>query len=284
MRKSSLIICSLITALSLSACSNKSEMMLEETIQVPEGNSIVSTTVPDIIEETDEDDTARWCTFTPYKATNLKAYLENYTYISVKQTIQNGAKDEDAYSSITYDVTADVVSKIAELSISKEVDGEQDFSAQYIRDFANDSTFEKSGEDWVECDGTIMMIDWDIMNFENDYSVWQYLMKDNDLPVNTSGYTSESFEYYTVTKDASENMLSGIKYDRLGKQETTFIFKEADSISIPISVIVEVNYFVGDKEYYVRSTLNQISLGNTKLSMPELKEEETSTEQETNVG
>lgn len=272
MKKCNLVALSVLAVLCLSACSNGVDHV-EKIVVANEGNDIVSTELPEVVEVNSEEENES-CTFSQESYDSVKAYFEGYSYISLVQTMENGYKDESASTSITYSVTADTASKITDFVIkSTDTEGVES-SKHYLRDFANDITFERNAEDtaWVECDGTIMMIDWDLETFDSVFSVWQYVMKDHETPIGAEGYISGDYEYYSTSKKADKTMISGVEYDKLGNQELTYIYQRLGGSLVPVSVIADVNYFIGDKEYYVRSTIQVGTVNDTQLSMPDLEE------------
>lgn len=274
MKKSSLILGSLLVALSLSACNNGVDK-LPEPLEVDESNNIVSSELPEVQEIETETEEVNECKFTKESADKVREYLEGYNYINVIQSVENGLKNETSYTSIVYNVVSDTTTKVTDFNIITSYgDNDERGSGEkhYIRDFANDITYERNDDDteWLECDGKIPMIDWDILSFDNSYAIWKYLMKDCDTPVDTIGYISGDYEYYTVVKEADDSFISGIEYDRLGDQEMTYIYHRIGDSLIPTSVVVEINYFVGNTEYYVRSTVQLATVGNTSLNIPEL--------------
>jgi hypothetical protein len=279
MKKSSLVIGSLISALSLSACGNNTIDKIPEELSTEE-NTVVSTEMPTVGETSTEVDSSEPetvpCTFTQEKADALKEYLTSMTYLNATQNVENGNFYAGEYSNIIYNVKADTSNKIVQFDVyrSQQVDdmlGSAEY--HYIRDYINDLTYQHNTDEnavWTEVDGTIMMIDWDFASFENDYDIWQYLVKDYATPIDTEGYVAYNCEYYVITEDADENMLSGIEYDSLGTQEITYIYYQTETGLIPATVSVEVQYFVGDDEYYARSTVQMGIIGETQMNMPTL--------------
>lgn len=282
MKKSSLVVLLMTISLGISACGVE-DGRIPEAIEVDESNDIVSDDLPDVIEvasetEESEEELREECTFTKDKANKVKEYFEGYNYINIVQSMENGLKDDDAYTKVTYNVIADTSTKVVDFDIITSFnDGEKhgDGGVHYIRDYINDITYQRDDSDtrWNKCDGEILMIDWDFMSYENAYDIWQYLMKDNDTPVDTVGYVSGEYEYYTVTTKANDSFITGLEYDKLGDQESTYIYHNIGGTLIPTSVVIEINYFIGDKEYFVRSTIQLGTVGNTSLNMPELDEE-----------
>lgn len=272
MKKSSLLICSSLLVLSLTACSNNA---VQSTEDIDVGESILSTEMPTENTETvTEEETKLDTAFTQEKSDKLDSYLSNYTYTEVTQSMENGYEDGTAYTRTSYDVKADIASGVADYSVSQRTDsnteGAKDGSAHYIRNYKEGITYEKDESDnWIKSEGTVNMINWGLEDFTSTKDVFDYILKDYKTPVDTKGYTSGNYEYYTVEEDANKDMVSGLTYDELGKQTVDYIYYTNGDEYYPVSVITKITYKAGGNDYYIQSTIQFVTFDNTSLNMPE---------------
>lgn len=271
MRKSSLVICGSLLVLSLTACSSKSTPSTES---VNVGETILSSELPTETTEVATEEQKLDTTFTQEKADKLASYLSSFTYAEVSQSMENGYSNGIAYTRTSYDVKADTASGVADYTVSQRVDsnteGAKEGSAHYIRNYKEGITFEKDDSDnWVKSEGTVNMIAWNLEDYTSAYDIFNYVLKDYTIPIDTKGYTSGNYEYYTVEEDATENMVSGLTYDKLGKQTVDYIYYSADDKYYPVSVITKIGYTYKDEEYYIQSTIQFATFDNISLSMPE---------------
>lgn len=272
MKKSSLLICSSLLVLSLTACSNNS-VQTSEGVNV--GEAILSTELPTEGTETVTEEEPKLDTvFTQEKSDKLSNYLSSFTYTEVTQSMENGYKDGTAYTRTSYDVKADTASGVADYSVSQRTDssteGAKEGSSHYIRNYKEGVTFEKdSSNNWVKSEGTVNMINWNLGDFTSTKDVFDYILKDYKTPIDTKGYTSGNYEYYTVEEDANENMVSGLTYDELGKQTVDYIYYTNGDEYYPVSVITRITYKAGGNNYYIQSTIQFVTFDNISLNMPE---------------
>lgn len=194
---------------------------------------------------------------------SVKSYLKRLTYIDVEQTIESGVANEDPVMVSFYSIKSDVDSKIAEFTVN--LDGVE---RHYINDFKEDLTYEFIDGEWQKIHGTIMMIDWDIDEYDSAWNVYKYLTDGITIKKGTEGYRSGDFEYYTTKSKAKEGIVSGVKYDELGEQEVTYIFRVLNSVRLPVSVIVDVGYTVGNKDYYIRALISFKEISSSSMEMP----------------
>lgn len=272
MKKSSLLFCSSLLVLSLTACSNNK---IQPTEGVGVGESILSTEMPtENTEKVTEEETKLDTAFTQEKSDKLDSYLSSYTYAEVTQSMENGYKDGTAYTRTSYDVKADTTSGVADYSVSQRTDsntgGAKEGSAHYIRNYKEGITYEKDDSDnWIKSEGTVNMISWSLEDFTSTKDVFDYVLKDYKTPVDTKGYTSGNYEYYTVEEDANKDMVSGLTYDELGKQTVDYIYYTNGDEYYPVSVITKITYKYEGNDYYIQSTIQFVTFDNTSLNMPE---------------
>lgn len=299
MKKSSLVVFNLVLILGLTACGQNStvtksvsnnsveknniESVSNNSVEdnnIVSENTIVSSDLPEVeIVEDSDTEISEPCYFTSDKISYISDYLSQFTFINVIQTLENGIVDDLAKTSISYSVLADVKTDYVDFQTSNSYlyEGESGSgNHHYFKDYVNDITLEKVGDEWIEADGEIQMINWDIQSFENCNDIWNYLARDWQLPVDTEGYISENFEYYTIKSNkVDENFITGIKYDSLVSQEITYIYQNyGDNIYVPKSIIAEVIYTIGDKEYFVRSTIQLSTVGSSELTFPDYNKEQ----------
>ena len=272
MKKSSLLFCSSLLVLSLTACSNNK---IQSTEGVDVGESILSTEMPtESTEKVTEEETKLDTAFTQEKSDKLDSYLSSYTYTEVTQSMENGYEDGTAYTRTSYDVKADTSSGVADYSVSQRTDsntgGAKEGSAHYIRNYKEGITYEKDDSDnWIKSEGTVNMISWGLEDFTSAKDVFDYILKDYKTPVDTKGYTSGNYEYYTVEEDANKDMISGLTYDELGKQTVDYIYYTNGDEYYPVSVITKITYKYEGNDYYIQSTIQFVTFDNTSLNMPE---------------
>lgn len=272
MKKSSLLFCSSLLVLSLTACSNNK---IQSTEGVDVGESILSTEMPtESTEKVTEEETKLDTAFTQEKSDKLDSYLSSYTYTEVTQSMENGYEDGTAYTRTSYDVKADTSSGVADYSVSQRTDsntgGAKEGSAHYIRNYKEGITYEKDDSDnWIKSEGTVNMISWGLEDFTSAKDVFDYILKDYKTPVDTKGYTSGNYEYYTVEEDANKDMVSGLTYDELGKQTVDYIYYTNGDEYYPVSVITKITYKYEGNDYYIQSTIQFVTFDNTSLNMPE---------------
>lgn len=290
MKKFNLVACSLVLALGLTACSQSNTSVESvsnnsvgaNTIASTENSTIVSDDLPEVevIEsvenESETEVIEESCTFTADKQKAVDDYLSQFTLINVLQTMENGVVDDLAKTTISYSVMADTKCDTVDLQTSNSYlfEGESGTGAHhYFKDYVNDITLERTDVEWIEADGQVQMINWDITSFENCSDIWKYLARDWQLQVGTEGYISGDFEYYTVfSEEVDKNFITGLDYDTLKSQEITYIYQSyEDNVLVPKSIIAEVIYTIGDKEYFVRSTIQLSSVGSIELQTPEYK-------------
>lgn len=271
MRKSSLVICSSLLVLSLTACSGQ---VAQPNDGVDVGETILSTELPAETTESETEEIKLDTTFTQDKADKMSDYLSGFSYSEVTQSMENGYSSGTAYTRTTYDVKADTSSGVADYTVVQRIDsntgGAKEGSAHYIRDYNEGITFEKDNSDnWIKSEGTINMVSWSLEDFTSANDIFNYLLKDYTTPIDSKGYTSGNYEYYTVEEDANENMVSGLTYDKLGKQTVDYIYYTDNDKYYPVSIITKITYTYEDKEYYIQSTIQFVTFDNTSLSMPE---------------
>lgn len=271
MKKSSLVIFSSLLVLSLTACSSSTQSSTEE---VSVGETILSSDLPTESTESTTEETKLDTTFSQEKADLLSSYLSNYTYTEVSQVMENGYKDGTAYTRTSYNIKADTSSGVADCDLTQRTDsntgGAKEGSAHTIRDYKAGVTYEKDdSNNWIKSEGTVNTVTWSLEDFTSVNDVWNYLLKDYTTPVDTKGYISGDYEYYTVTEDATDNMVSGLTYDKLGQQTVDYIYYHKDNVYYPVSVITKIDYTYEEKEYYIQSTIQFVDISNLSLTMPE---------------
>lgn len=272
MKKSSLVICSSLLVLSLTACSGK--VQSSESIGV--GETILSTELPsENTEQTTTEEVKLDTSFTQEKADKLSNYLGSFTYSEVTQSMENGYADGTAYTRTSYNVKADTSSGVADYSVTQRVDsntgGAKEGSAHYIRNYKEGITYEKDdSNNWVKSEGVVNMISWNLEDFTSANDIFNYILKNYTTPVDTKGYTSGNYEYYTVEENANSSMVSGLTYDELGKQTVDYIYyTDGEDKYYPISVITKITYTYEGREYYIQSTIQFVTFDDTSLNMPE---------------
>lgn len=272
MKKSSLVICSSLLMLSLTACSGK--VQSSESIDV--GETILSTELPsESTKQTTTEEVKLDTSFTQEKADKLSNYLGNFTYSEVTQSMENGYADGTAYTRTSYNVKADTTSGVADYSVTQRVDsntgGAKEGSAHYIRNYKEGITYEKDdSNNWVKSKGVVNMISWSLEDFTSANDIFNYIIKNYTTPIGTKGYTSGNYEYYTFEENANDSMVSGLTYDELGEQTVDYIYyTDGDDKYYPISVITKITYTYEGREYYIQSTIQFVTFDDTSLNMPE---------------
>ena len=186
--------------------------------------------LPEVEEVSSAEDEKKEVTFTQEKADKASEYMQNCTYISVSQLMENGAKDGLSENSTSIAVIADTKNKISKCTStmsSTDSNGNNSTSDGYDADAKTGANIYKTEDDqWVEADGTYKMLTWDLSKYENADDVLKYLLKDCVIPVDTVGYESEGYEYYEVTRETTEDMVSGIKYDKLGDTVINYTYRQ----------------------------------------------------------
>ena len=275
MKKTSLVLCSMLLACSLSACGQSDNYSkLEGVVPETEENSVVDMNLPEVEEVSSAEDEKKEVTFTQEKADKASEYMQNCTYISVSQLMENGAKDGLSENSTSIAVIADTKNKISKctstMSSTDSNGNNEAYQMVMMSDAKTGANIYKTEDDqWIEADGTYKMLTWDLSQYEKADDVLKYLLKDCVIPVDTVGYESEGYEYYEVTRETTEDMVSGIKYDKLGDTVINYTYRQLNGVLILAACTVDVNYFVGQNEYYVRATIRVDATGSTDLAFPE---------------
>lgn len=274
MKKSSLCIISLLAVLNLTSCGlvKTSFSKMPDSVKINNltknatCSSITTKQSIEVENESSKKDTN--CRFTTKKQSMIKSYFKKYPFIYISQTLETGRRDKNATTSRIYDVEVDLANKVTDFRIKDEkgTDG-----VHYIRDYKTGGTYKQSGGKWEACQGVVRVIDWDISDLENAYDVWEYLLGDNNIYIGARGYISGDYEYYHKKTKASKNSVSGIKYDKLGDSEVTYIFREINNTFEPVSVVKNIDYIYKGKKYFIRSIIRIGYLGNTKLEVPDVK-------------
>ena len=261
MRKFSLIVSSLMICILMSGCTieKEEEVKVKEQYEtVIESESSSSEVEPIIVEFTNE------------KLNSISDYLSRYNYIEFSQTMKNSTYDNSSSVSTEYLVKADTQTKVTESIILKTDENNESSKQRIIRDYVNQNTcyYSELEDKWYNSTGTTPLIVWDLVSYNNDLDIYNFLVGNIPLEIGTKGTQDGDYEYYEVITEAQKGSLYGVSYDSLGNQITTYVFKNLDGYLVPDSVIVEIDYTVGSNTYYVNSVINFNMFGDISLNMP----------------
>lgn len=215
--------------------------------------------------------------FTKEMAESVKSYLKKYTSMDVIQQMTNGDTSGVKYSDVMYTINCDLKNKIIQTTITDNSE-ETPTSKYYLDNVAEDLHFTRKDEnsEWKEAKGKTLVLDSDIKKYKTTLDLYNYLINGNSLKEGVEGTISDKYYYFEEVTPAKKEMLSGVEYDKLGNHTVTHIFMSEDGKEfIPVSVIVTVDFMVGDKKYDVTSTVQFVGAHNNELSSPNLEKKES---------
>lgn len=210
-------------------------------------------------------------TFTEDHKESMEEYLRGCKYVSFMQEMENGIEGQAVYSTTRYSLSVNVEQKVQSISMRYiTVEGVNREGVGYKIYSDGEQTIVSEDGVWVEAGEGYDTLAWDLSQFSNALDVFNYLMHDVELPIDKEG--TSTGEYWTIefTEPADDSLLAGLEYDSLVDAKYTFKFRYVDDTVRPDSVTIRVGYIVADVQYYVESTIQMNSFGNTPISMPKI--------------
>lgn len=202
---------------------------------------------------------------------SIENYLRDCKYMSFMQNMENGIQGQAVYSTTRYSLSVNVEQNVHNISMRYiTVDGINRDGVGYKMYCDGENIVVSEDGVWQEAGTEYETLAWDLTQFSNALDVFEYLLHDIELPIGKEG--TASGEYWTIEfeEPADDSLLVGIEYDTLLDAKYKFTFREEDYAVLPDSVTVRVGYQIANETYYVESTLQFHSFGNTKISMPEV--------------
>lgn len=240
---------------------------------VPEqmGDSSVVESQEPVLPTESVDVKSRTITFTEEDAQSLRDYLGVHTYMIFYQMMDNGIEGQSVYSSTRYTLAVNVTQKVHSLSMKYiTVSGIDREGVGYSLYSDGTSTLISEDGAWVEAPEGYESLAWDLSRFHNTLDVYNYLLHDLELPVGKDGTAVGGYWTFEWSEPAVDSLLVGLKYDELLNADYKFTFREVDDHIAPDSVTVRVGYIVDEVQYYVESTIQINSVGDTKIAMPKV--------------
>lgn len=242
---------------------NTSGVVSGESSSFPDDNSIV-TTEPVEVEH-------KPVTFTEADKEAMISELRGCVYSSFAQEMENGFEGKATYSTTRYSLSVNVEQNIHSISMRYiTVDGVNRDGLGYKMYSDGENYIVSEDGEWVEADSEYEILAWDLSQFTNAWDLVSYLMHDVEFPVGVEGVSTGDYWEFEYSEQADDSLLSGIEYDTLLNADYKFTFRVRDNVPTPDSIVIKVGYESGEDTYYVESTLQFYSFGNTQISMPKV--------------
>ena len=212
----------------------------------------------------------REITLTDEDVEAMKEYLRSCKYMSFMQTMENGYEGQAVYSSTRYSLSVNVEQNVHSLSMRYiTVDGTTREGVGYKIYSDGETIMVSEDGEWKEADSSYETLTWDLSRFDNAWDVFEYLLREVKLPVGVEGVSTGEMWTFEFTEQADPSILAGIKYDELRSASYKFTFRNTGVSIVPDAVTVRVGYKIGETDYYVTSTIQMNSFGNTTIAMPQ---------------
>lgn len=213
--------------------------------------------------------TRRPITFLESHEESLRNYLSECSYMVFSQTMENGIQGEVVYSTTRYSISVNTEQKIQNMSMKYIVVNGASHEGVGFNIYSDGETTLMSEDGvWVEAAPEYGALAWDLDGFDNALDVFDYLLNILRLPVGVEGYDMNGYWTFEWTLPATVDLFAGLEYDDLLEADYKFTFRERDYGIIPDSFSVNAGYVVDDVNYYVKSTIQINSVGNTGITMP----------------
>jgi hypothetical protein len=261
MKKTFLVLGSLIVALSIAGCStNNSALNKLDSVETSTAQPTSTPETQDSVINADES-TSNVVTYSKQMSNSIKKYFSKYTYAVIKQEVSNGTDVNNPQTRAYYTITVDTKSKFTELKyvVGKKV------KVNTLYDYKNNKIYIKKKKKWVKTDGKYTVLDWNLNKFKSIYDVYNYLLGENTIAVGTEGVSDGST--YTFSKSftkVKKSALSGVEYDSLDKQTVLLALKYEKKKYIPISNLVDIAYTKDGYKFYCRTSFSFKSLSSKK--------------------
>lgn len=203
----------------------------------------------------------------------VKDYCKSNTYVKMTQEmssyslLKNKKGDEKKVADV--EVEADLKNKI---TLSKLVVGGDESDTVYY--FADDNKkkihlSKISDGKYIRGTNSKSSINIDYKKVNNTYSFMDEISGGLLPQEGTLGVTEGNKYTFTTIRDARDEDISGIKYDRLGQTTVELVIKEDKSNNlIPESLSMDTTFFVGSNKYGVSTTCKFSSFSKQKLKLP----------------
>lgn len=210
-------------------------------------------------------------TFTEENLEAMTAKLQECVYSSFMQEMENGLGGQAVYSTTRYSLSVNLEQNIHSITMRYiTVDGINRDGLGYKMYSDGEKYIVSEDGKWVEAGEEYETLAWDLSEFTNIWDLVSYLMHDFQFPVGKEGLSTGDYWTFEYSEPADDSLLSGIEYDTLLDADYKFTFRVKDDIPTPDSVVVTVGYTVGEETYYVKSTLQFNTFGDTAIAMPKV--------------
>lgn len=203
----------------------------------------------------------------------VKDYCKGNTYVKMTQEmssyslLKNKKGDEKKVADV--EIEADLKNKI---TLSKLVVGGDESDTVYY--FADDNKkkihlSKISDGKYIRSTNSKSSINIDYKKVNNTYSFMDEISGGLLPQEGTLGVTEGNKYTFTTIRDARDEDISGIKYDRLGQTTVELVIKEDKSNNlIPESLSMNTTFFVGSNKYGVSTICKFSSFSKQKLKLP----------------
>lgn len=266
MKKYQLALGMMLIASSLTGCGSEGV----ERIATEKEIEITATEVT--TEEVTTEAPQETLTYTQEMKDSIKGYLKKYKSMDIIQEMSNGDVSGVKYADVIYTMKFDIKNKAIQTTLQDNNTDAHEVS-YYLSDIKNENYYTKAKEDgkWKKAEKETLSLDCDINKYKTCYDLYKYLLNGNDLEVGTGGTISENYYYFEVVKPAEEGSVKGVSYDSLGNHTATYIFKSEDGKTfIPVSVVITVDFQVGNSKYDCTSTVQFTNISNDEIQLPDL--------------
>lgn len=273
-KKLSTVLCCLGLSISLVGCNlggtNTSSPTSEPKLDtnLPE-KEVVTGSAIDTTKEPEQDYTL----LSPDIMDKVKDYCKSKTYVKMTQEmssyslLKNKKGDEKKVADV--EVEADLKNKI---TLSNLVVGGDESDTVYY--FADDNKKKihlskiLDGK-YIQDTNSKSSINIDYKKVNNTYSFINEISGGLLPQEGTLGVTEDNKYTFTTIRDARDEDISGIEYDRLGQTTVKLTIKEDKNNNlIPESLSMDTTFFVGSNKYGVSTICKFSSFSKQKLKLP----------------
>jgi len=270
----STVLCCLVLSISLVGCTLRGTGTSSPTSEpklntnLPEKEVVTGSSINTVKESTQD-----YTLLSPDIMGKVKDYCKSNTYVKMTQEmssyslLKNKKGDEKKVADV--EVEADLKNKI---TLSKLVVGGDESDTVYY--FADDSKrkihlSKISDGKYIRGTNSKSSINIDYKKVSNTYSFMDEISGGLLPQEGTLGVTEGNKYTFTTIRDARDEDISGIEYDRLGQTTVELVIKEDKSNNlIPESLSMDTTFFVGSNKYGVSTTCKFSSFSKQKLKLP----------------
>lgn len=271
------IVCSLLVlvlSLSVVGC-GESTKVEEQPKEQSEGIEVEYNENEVEVNKVENSDTEEKYVFDSKMKASMDKYLSGYKSVNVLQetssfsVVDGNQQNKTDIAEMFFDIS--LANRVNLATLNTSVDEEVGMTTYYFADDnkKNIHLTRVNDGDYIEDKnlGAVIEIDYDKVKTCKELVD---MLTDEQYPNDLEGKKDEDGNIvFTFTREATEDDLSGVEYNKLGTTTVEFKVRETYEGEIsPISIVMQTTYFIGKTEYGVETKCSFSNFSNDKIKMP----------------